>query len=382
MTHTGARYEGDVTERGENVIIVIRGVQTIVDRADVATISYTPSFDRQFQERVAQLEPNDVEARIQLARWCMQLEEYDAARDTLDVVLDLDPNNAEATELAAIVRGHIRLRAKQPADRAPPAPIVPIAPPALEPPVDTSESPVSRKLLSGEEIQQIRRAEWRPGDVVRVRVDTRVARKFAQDTNRPWREFGSRRAGAQAELMLREGTPEHRRGVQILSDPPVIAEFRRNVLPIVLSGCATSGCHGGINPKSSFALVTPADSEAAAYTNFYLLMTAAKELEAPGTGGIFGGGSQVRLIERGQGTQSLLFQYALPADVAVHDHPSVAQHTPLVQSASDPRARTILSWIDALPPMAPDYGFEFSPSTHIEGMTGEGDAEPATQPSR
>ena len=32
--------------------------------------------------------------------------------------------------------------------------------------------------------------------------------------------------------------------VEIRTDPEVFVEFRRNVMPFVLRGCATNGCHG------------------------------------------------------------------------------------------------------------------------------------------
>lgn len=383
VTHSGARYEGEVTERLDDVIITIRGVQTIVNRGDVASITLTESFERQFRERAARLEPNDVESRIALARWAMEKEQYGAAREMLDAALDIDPNNGEANELATIVRGQLRLRAARPAAPAGDAGAGRRDAPATRGTDAATDQPPAplKKLLSPDEVQALRRAEWRPGDVVRVRVDTRVARQFAQDFNRPWREFVSRRAGEQAQDMLRDGTPEHRRGVQILTDPPAIAEFRRTVQPIVLNGCAASGCHGGPNPSTAFALVTPADNEAAMATNFYLLMTAARKLDATaatGTGRIFGGETEVRMVERGQGARSLLVQYALPADVAEHDHPQVLNYRPLFQNLSDPRARAIVGWIDALDPLPTDYGFTFTLSSQVEGMTGPPEAEGAT----
>ena len=380
VTHTGARYEGDVTERLDDVVVTIRGVQTIIQRGDVASITFTESFDQQFKERLARLESNDIESRIALARWAMEREQYIAARDVLDQVLQIDPNHGEADELATIVRGQLRLSMRKPAPAVDRQRSVP-ATRAVE---GATEEPLKR-LLSADEVQSLRRAEWRPGDIVRVRVDTRVARQFAQDFNRPWREFGSRRAGDQAQAILQEGTPQHQRGVQILNDPPVMVEFRRSVQPIILNGCASSGCHGGPNPSTSFALVTPADNETATATNFYLLMTASRRLDAgaaTGDGGIFGGASDVRMIDRGRGAKSLLVQYALPAEIAEFDHPPVQNFRPIFQNLSDPRARAVVDWIDSLAPITPDYGFTFTLSSQIEGMTGpsETDAPPATRP--
>lgn len=391
-THGGLQFEGDVTERTSDVIVSIRGVQTIVHRDEVASIRYTGGFAKQFADRLAALDDGDVTARIELARWAIQQEQYMAAREALNAALAIDANSAEALELDNVVRSQLRLQAKsgnlseateqQPARRDGAAPGD--APTLGDPGRATGLTGVSaavaiqRRLLSPEHIQSVRRIEWRPGDVVRVRVDPEEARRFAEEQNRPWRSFVASPQGVQAEAILTLGSEDRqRRGVQILSDPPVVAEFRRLVQPLLLNGCAASGCHGPVNPAGRFVVVSPADTEAATYTNFYLLMTEARLLEStPPAGGIFGGAAEVRMVERsaGRASRSLLLQYMLSPEVAEFDHPQVQGYQPLFQSMSDPRARSIVAWINALHPKIPEYGFRFVP--------GQGVTQPTTQPAK
>jgi hypothetical protein len=94
-------------------------------------------------------------------------------------------------------------------------------------------------------------------------------------------------------------------------------------------------------------------------------------------GGIFGGATEVRMVERGNATpeKSLLVQSAAPTDVAEFDHPKVANWQPLFQTLADNRARAITEWIRSLKPTQPDYGFTFSLSGEEEDLT------PGTQPA-
>src|SRR5688500_9203791 len=68
-TRDGQTYEGDVTEEGTTVTIATRRVPVVIQRGDVESIQYTGTFDEQFAERIAKLDPKDAAGRVTVARW-------------------------------------------------------------------------------------------------------------------------------------------------------------------------------------------------------------------------------------------------------------------------------------------------------------------------
>ena len=102
ITQSGQRYEGDVTEKANDVIINIRGVETRISRDEIAAIEYSKSFEDEFNDRLAKLTEGDAVGRIELARWAMQQEQYTKARDALELALQADPNSAEATQMLVL----------------------------------------------------------------------------------------------------------------------------------------------------------------------------------------------------------------------------------------------------------------------------------------
>jgi hypothetical protein len=372
ITHSGQRIEGDCTEREDDLIVRIHGVATIIPREHVASLEYQKEFAVEFAERLQKIDSSDAAGRIELARWAIEQRQYLAAREAVDAALNSDPNNAEAAELARLVQGQLRLAAKARARQTE-------APAAIQPMAE-AEAPASsvggrsQRLLSIDEVQAVRRAEWQVGnESMRVRVDPKMARAYAESRQIRAEDFLRLRPIEQARVILEDkyATQEQRGAVSIFSDPPAIAEFRRIVQPLILNGCATSGCHGGVNAQK-FTLVSPVASDEAAYSNFVMLSKySARVPAAAPSDGMFGGETNLKMIDRGNGRRSLLIQYALPPEVAEFDHPTVRNLTPLFRSMDDPRAAAIVDWMDnSLRQLPLDYGRE------LAGRT----TQPATRP--
>lgn len=389
LTVNGQRFEGDVTERADDVIITIRGVQTTLNRGDVSSIEYNGGFAADFADRLSRLAADDAKGRIELARWAMQQGQFESARDALESALAIDTNNAEATQLLGHARSQIRLQLQQGAAAGHGRSVGP-AGSTTRPaePASDGRRRASRVLSEGD-IQAIRRAEWRTDrdDPVRVRIEVPLAKAYAESKQIKWSDFSRRRPVDQARALLTDGSPADRKAVTILSDPPSMAEFKRFVAPTILSGCATSNCHGGPN-AGRFVLINPAENEAAVYSNFFLLDSYVKPATpAPAgssaeqaAGSVFGGGAgELRMIERGKPSRSLLVQYGLPPDVAEYDHPKVANYdTPVFQSMNDPRLEPIVRWIErslALNPASTGIVYTLTP-TELGGSE-----PPATQPT-
>lgn len=355
-TTEGQSFTGEVRETEKEVIITIHGVETVIQRENVASVQYLEDWETEFLRKLEALNPNDVAGRVRLAREAFDARRYVIARDVLEEALKIDPRDTEALTMMETVRRQIRLEET----RRPVAPR-PVAPPDrldADPDAPPPALGVRQPLptLSDAQIQEIRRRELTPADVnIRVRFEPNVIREFAESQGMTFQEFNRLPTLEKAMRIIDRGTPEMVQRVQIMQDPQVLATYRRTIQPLILNGCASSGCHGG--PQAgNFRLIAPADNDAATYTNFFLLQDYTRKVGR--AEGIFGTGA-TRMITRGQGDQSLLAQYMLPPTISDLDHPQVPGYTGLARSRQDPRYQQVVAWINSLTRVAPNYQFDF-----------------------
>ncbi|MBN2562736.1 MAG: hypothetical protein JXQ75_17575 [Phycisphaerae bacterium] len=149
--------------------------------------------------------------------------------------------------------------------------------------------------------------------------------------------------------------------VRITSDPEVFVEFRRSVLPVVLRGCATPGCHVSTTEDETvrFRLFKdPKKSPATTYANFVML----NEIEL----------GKHRLIDRARPEESMLLTCMLPAKEvrAEFRHPGGIELKPIFQSRKVAGFKQIQEWIASLKHPTENYGVQFLPKR----------AEPTSEP--
>jgi hypothetical protein len=372
-TKDGRTYEGDVQEKdNQSVVVNIHGGETRLDRESISKIEYHDNALDQFNDRLAKLDGKDVDGRIKLARWAFDQEQYDLSRQALEQALGIDPKNKEAQDLLDTVRSQIRLqrvRTTQPATLS-------VGAGAQE---HARNSPqTDRKLLTANEINKIRQEELRATDTgVRFNFTNDVKKRYATLTNQEIGTINAMRPLDQALAILDGNYPEGVRladDVKVLSDPASIRDYRNLIQPLIMSGCATSGCHGG-PAGGNFILYTLTDNaEAVTYTNFYILQQYAKKV-ADMTPGVFGSGER-RMIDRGHGNLSLLVQYGLPQEIAEFDHPEVRNYRAMFHTLQDQDLKRFVTWMDdTLRPMNPDYGISYTPPV------GKGTPAPTTHPA-
>lgn len=391
-TQDGRTIRGLVSETDNGVSVDVHGVILQFERDKIESIEYPESIEAQYVQRLAALDPKDVQGRLDLARWAFDNKEYVLARQAAQAALDLDPNNADAITLLETIRGQMRLEQNrgEGSNQATPSQAMPEDQGQPQSTSDETTAPASRpsrripvNFLNQNDINRIRQHELRPEDnAVRVRFENDVERRYATASNQDPGRFRARRPVEKALEILERGTPEMAKDVRILNDPAALAEFRRFVQPLALNGCATAGCHGG-TAGGSLILYAPADTEEASYTNFYIL----QQYRQPSgqNQSVFGTGD-LRMIDRTNPEQSLLLQYGLPTDVAEFDHPSVRGFRPIFRNLQDPRYEQVVRWIDqTLRPFEPDYGISYTPPTASQatGASPEGAEEqaPTTQPA-
>jgi RNase P/RNase MRP subunit p29 len=93
----GRQWEGTIiSETDQEVVIRTAGGPVTVPKSDIATLSRGPSRQEQYAERRRALAEGDVAGHLALARWCREQNLVSEARGEYQVVLTLDPENAEA----------------------------------------------------------------------------------------------------------------------------------------------------------------------------------------------------------------------------------------------------------------------------------------------
>lgn len=233
--------------------------------------------------------------------------------------------------------------------------------------------PILRKL-SKEEINRLRYMELRAmrlaspdtdralgqPDRVSVKIPRESVDEFLVDMegdphfqgNRARRDFLKLTAPQKLHVMASYKGAKFADKVEIESDPEIYVEFRRNVLPIVLRGCATSGCHpAGPDGTAGFRLFKdPKRTAGTTYADFLML----NEVDV----------GDEPLINRGKPENSYLLTYMLPSkDVRpAQRHPGNIDMRPIFQSRKTPGFVRIRKWIASLKHPVEDYGVSLYPA--------------------
>jgi hypothetical protein len=269
-------------------------------------------------------------------------------------------------------------------------------PPMPPPPQDEEEAPAPPRLrkLTEQEIWRIRFLELRgnrqgakvPPESISVKVEKKQADEFLtllEGSPKPWMpedssatdaqaraEFHKLTAAQKAHYIAAERGPAFADKIHIMTDPEVFKEFRSKVMPIVLRGCATTGCHGPTgSEEAKFHLYRdPKKAADTTYANFVIL----NDLSV-------GGGP---IINRGQPSSSLLLMYMLPTkDVRPElRHPGKVEFKPVFQNRASLDYKRLENWIGSLKHPADDYGVHLlaaaAPPEAPQGPGGEGAPSP------
>ena len=366
-TKDGSTFQGDVTERG-NAVIIKRGNEPPVtmNKGNVASIEYSASAADQFKEQLAKLGKKDVAGRIALARTAIDQGEFDLALDALDSAVAIDPNNEEALQMRRAVLKQRQL-ARRSGGKPGPAPREETMPPD-EAPAGSGERPARPRERRGsdggttrrtgpirqvtpEEINRIRQLELQPGERVQVRFEDDVRRKYQGSSEFTPQQFAALTPQEQAMEILKNGSSRLHEDVIIATDPASIAQFKSLVQRNVLTGCAASSCHGSSNRAGDFFLHNPAGKEADLYTNFLLMQGYTKTID----------GRELSMIDRTRPENSLLLLYGLPTESSDVPHPKAQNFRPLYRGKSDPKYKQTVEWLGkTLAAVAPDYGIDLT----------------------
>jgi len=367
-TTDGRTIQGDVDDNspdGQTVSIAMHGATITLPRQDVLSIDYSldqnPGIDPNFQQKLNTLDSTDVAGRIALGQEALRAGNYDEATAAAHDALRLDPNDPDATALLNTIAIEKALTVKQNAAANQPA-VAPATQPA-------AENPDAGKYLTDEDIQAIRRVELSSTDNnARIQFFNNVRKRYLAASGDDPAAFNAESATDQALDIFESGNKPLFKDVKILTDPSVLLEYRVQVQPRVLAGCAASACHGG-ESGGGFYLFPDAVKAAPAYTNYFILEQTARKV--PG-GDMFGTGPVARsMIDRVHVGSSLLLQFGLPSSLAAIPHPAVAGFKPIFRDETDGNFVEMSGWISSLKAMAPNYGIQYTIPT----------TKPATRPA-
>jgi hypothetical protein len=369
-TKSGAIYSGDIEERGNQITVTIRGVITRLPKSDVESIEYQQgTIDEQIESRRAKLAADDVNGRLEIARLALENHMFDKALELALEAVQIEPENNDAIAM----RQTIRLQRQQyqsaqrnpgrgttSDDQAPPVSVtttVPTTNPA-------NAGAAQKRFLSADDIQQIRRKELKVGDNARVQIPQDVKRNYAARMGIPFAQFNQKPPIEQALDIIENGDDEMRAHVKVMSDPESIIEYKR-LQGMILTGCATSNCHGGQNNESGAGNLTlhAAENDPATYTNFYILTQYSKNVGDAGEQGIFSGTAERKLVERGRGDSSLLAQYGLAPAKATMRHPKIVKGNAfngIFRDQEDQRYKRLVEWMNnSLKRIEPTYNIDY-----------------------
>jgi len=380
-TKDGGAFDGLVDEKEETVVVNVHGIDTTIARDNILSISYG-DFESRWSEAYGKLEKTDEAGRITAARKAFEEHRYDLAEKALRDTLAINPNNAEAAEMLKLTINQRRMERTAGANSTGEQPAATPSTPGTAP----VKTPGQWNTLTPAEISHVKQLEVRPDDgKVRFGFDNNVRKKY-YDANpqlatqyHTYNDFIKESQSVQAEMIIKDGG-DMAKDVRVVNDPEVIVTFRKNVLPLVLQGCATSLCHGGNDQAaiSKFALISPAADNAAVYTDFYVLTTTKVNANKGVIANVTSGGPDWQyMVDRTHPSDSLVLQYGLPDSMADKKHPHVAGYNGVfTKGKTDPKYAAIANWVQSLSPIAPDYGISFKLERNAPAA-----AAPTTTPS-
>jgi len=380
-TKDGRTFEGEINEKGGEVVVRTKGIETTLGRDDIATIAYG-SYAERFEKLLASLKPDDIAGRVEMARDALGRGEFALANKAVGAALDIDPLDRSARELFDLIDQQEKAAAKKVTGAAPTSPGA--AAPASEP----SPREKASDLISEELINTIRQNELRAGDDrVRIRFTKNERKRYVDSVaNLSYTEFTRLSELEQALMIIQSEKKDLVADVIIANDPPTLAEFNRRVQSTVVQGCATSQCHGGA-AVGKLQLIAPSRSTEDTYINFHTLAQYQASVGEAGkgndAGGIFAGPAVKKLIDRDAPARSLLLEFGLPKNRTESAHPEVKGYNGIFRDSNDPQYRLVLGWIESLRKPAPEYRAEkpAAPASPAPASPAPASPAPATPPT-
>jgi len=379
-TTAGQTFTGElVRESPDTVVLKIAGIDTPFPRSEIDTLQIGQTVTEEYDTRKAELDPADPEAWYQLAYFLFDRERYDAAKQEVEQLLAIHPDDQPAKRLRALIESRILLReqrATQPQPAAtdretnrasgPSGPVSQMEPSPAQEAAFWLDADAINKLRVWELPADLSATEPRvivPRDVIDDLFD-----QFPDDPALPKGRDARNRFRAlpgwqQLDTIFRLRARELYPRVQVVRDPEVLQTYRGQINPAYVVGYFRNHFGTGQIPALYLHRYRP-NSAPSAFANFLSLSAGGYEGE--------------QFINRTTPTRSLLLQWGLPRPDADVPAPEVDGWRPFFTGPEDPRFQEYAEWVADLYDPMPNYGIDYTPPSFSDVM--DADPESAVQP--
>ena len=358
----------------EEVEFQVDSVRGRVPREKVYRVMLELQFETRYARIKAAIAPEEHGRRLGLARWLADQDRLDLAITELEALLR-DGDVEEAREMLREINARVKLELavkeskenskKKAADKAADAAAAAEQTQAANDGSNSAKpaprgAPTTREmlpkdLLSNEDVNLVRVYEIDFKDPPRLTVSPEGVRQLilrygssalVPATTQERNALYSKSSVEIARLMFDLKARDLYNYIEVEEDPTSVAKFRTRVHNSwLISNCATSRCHGGVDAGRFFLYTGNAKDQRIRYTNLLTLLNFKVD------------GKPVVNFE--DPPNSLLIQYAMTRSSARYPHPDVKGWRPVLSTTTPQLLQDTLDWIRSMYQPRPEYPVKY-----------------------
>jgi hypothetical protein len=357
----------------EEVEFQVDSVRGRVPREKVYRVMLELEFETRYARVKAAIAPEEHGRRLGLARWLADQDRLDLAITELEALLR-DGDVEEAREMLREINARVKLELavkeskenskKKAASKAADAAAAEQAKTAdagsnsAKPAprgAPTTREMLPKDLLSNEDVNLVRVYEIDFKDPPRLTVSPEGVRQLilrygssalVPATTQERNALYSKSSVEIARLMFDLKARDLYNYIEVEEDPTSVAKFRTRVHNSwLISNCATSRCHGGVDAGRFFLYTGNAKDQRIRYTNLLTLLNFKVD------------GKPVVNFE--DPPDSLLIQYAMTRSSARYPHPDVKGWRPVLSTTTPQLLQDTLDWIRSMYQPRPEYPVKY-----------------------
>ena len=357
----------------EEVEFQVDSVRGRVPREKVYRVMLELEFETRYARIKAAIAPEEHGRRLGLARWLADQDRLDLAITELEALLR-DGDVEEAREMLREINARVKLElavkeSKENSKKKAASKAADAAAAEQEQTADagsnsakpaprgapTTREMLPKDLLSNEDVNLVRVYEIDFKDPPRLTVSPEGVRQLilrygssalVPATTQERNALYSKSSVEIARLMFDLKARDLYNYIEVEEDPTSVAKFRTRVHNSwLISNCATSRCHGGVDAGRFFLYTGNAKDQRIRYTNLLTLLNFKVD------------GKPVVNFE--DPPDSLLIQYAMTRSSARYPHPDVKGWRPVLSTTTPQLLQDTLDWIRSMYQPRPEYPVKY-----------------------
>ena len=357
----------------EEVEFQVDSVRGRVPREKVYRVMLELEFETRYARIKAAIAPEEHGRRLGLARWLADQDRLDLAVTELEALLR-DGDVEEAREMLREINARVKLElavkeSKENSKKKAASKAADAAAAEQEQTADagsnsakqaprgapTTREMLPKDLLSNDDVNLVRVYEIDFKDPPRLTVSPEGVRQLilrygssalVPATTQERNALYSKSSVEIARLMFDLKARDLYNYIEVEEDPTSVAKFRTRVHNSwLISNCATSRCHGGVDAGRFFLYTGNAKDQRIRYTNLLTLLNFKVD------------GKPVVNFE--DPPDSLLIQYAMTRSSARYPHPDVKGWRPVLSTTTPQLLQDTLDWIRSMYQPRPEYPVKY-----------------------